>query len=660
MKFGLNLRITHKIAAIGLVGIAGLFVVGSIYEAGSRSQDRSQAITAQTRAMSDLGKKLTIEMLETRGEEKNFFSRRKEEHARRHAELTAAIGRNFDALKSMLEAADLADLADLTAASAAARQGFATYADSFVAAVEAQRRLGLDEKTGLNGALRKAAHVIEGELKALDKPALMAQLLMMRRHEKDFMLRRDPKYLVELKALFLPFLTSLTELDVEPETTTKLTDQLDRYFRDFNNWAKVEQERAVLEATLAETFASFEPPFAKLVAEIDAIGNRAEAAAVDARNSMRVRMLATIALTVLGLALLSYLIGRAISRPLSGMTQAMSALAAGNFEAALPGLGRKDEIGEMAGAAEIFKSNMIEAERLRADQVEREQAQSRQRREDRNRMATGFQDTVGGIIDKVSSEANGLEAAAATLTTTAQTTLGLTETVSTASGQAASNIQSVATAAEEMTSSVEEIARQVRESSDIARLAVEEAGKADARIATLSRAAGQIGDVVKLISGIAEQTNLLALNATIEAARAGEAGRGFAVVAQEVKALAAQTGKATDEISEQISQMRGATDDTVDAIKQIGAVIARMSETSSVIAAAVEEQGAATREIARNVQAAADGSGQVVGAIADVNTGATATGSASGQVLASAQALSSEAAQLKLEVERFLNSLRAA
>jgi methyl-accepting chemotaxis protein len=657
MKHGLNLRITHKIAAIGLVGIVGLIVIGLIYESGRRSQEGSRLIASEAGTMSALGKHLTIEMLEARHAEKNFLMRRKDEDARRHAELAAAISRDFDKLKSMLEAAGLGDLA---AASAAARQGFSSYAESFGAAVESQRRLGFDEKSGLNGALRKAAHVIEAELKPLDKPGLMAQLLMMRRHEKDFMLRRDPKYLTELKALFLPFLTSLTELDVEPETTSKLTDQLDRYFRDFNNWAKVEQERTALEGTMAQTFSSFEPPFAKLVTQIEETGQRAEAAEAATRDAVRMRMLIAILATVAGMGLLSFLIGRAISRPLSGMTGAMTALAAGKLETALPGLGRKDEIGEMAGAAEVFKSNMIEAERLRAEQVEREQAQSRQRREDRNRMATGFQDTVGSIIDKVSSEAMGLEAAAATLTTTAQTTLGLAETVSTASGQAASNIQSVATAAEEMTSSVEEIARQVRESSDIAKLAVEEAGKADARIATLSRAAGQIGDVVKLISGIAEQTNLLALNATIEAARAGDAGRGFAVVAQEVKALAAQTGKATDEISDQISQMRGATEDTVDAIKQISAVIARMSETSSVIAAAVEEQGAATREIARNVQAAADGSGQVVGAIADVNSGATATGTASGQVLASAQALSGEAAQLKVEVERFLNSLRAA
>lgn len=342
------------------------------------------------------------------------------------------------------------------------------------------------------------------------------------------------------------------------------------------------------------------------------------------------------------------------------MTDAMTKLAAGDLETELPGLGRRDEIGSMAGATDVFKSSMVEANKLRGEQVEREKAESIKRREDRLRMASSFEQSVGIIIDRVSSEASDLEQAANELTGRAAHTLSLADTVSSASGQAASSIQSVAAAAEEMTSTVDEIARQVRESADVAKLAVDEAGNADARMAVLSKTAGQIGDVVKLISAIAEQTNLLALNATIEAARAGEAGRGFAVVAQEVKALASQTAKATDEIGAQINAMAEATQGSVDAIRQINSVIGRISETSAIIASAVEEQGAATREIARNVQAAADGSGQVVAAIGEVNSGATETGSASQQVQASAGSLASQAAQLKQEVGLFLDSLRAA
>ncbi|PWB60000.1 MAG: hypothetical protein C3F17_15555 [Bradyrhizobiaceae bacterium] len=215
-------------------------------------------------------------------------------------------------------------------------------------------------------------------------------------------------------------------------------------------------------------------------------------------------------------------------------------------------------------------------------------------------------------------------------------------------------------ATEELTSSVEEIARQVHESSRIAVEAVRQAERTDERIALLSRAAGRIGDVVKLITAVAEQTNLLALNATIEAARAGEAGRGFAVVAQEVKALAAQTAKATEEIGTHIAEMQSATAESVSAIKEIKATIGRISDISSTIAAAVEEQGATTQEIARNLQQAAQGATQVASNIGEVNRGASETGSASSRVLASARSLSSESHHLQGEVDKFLATVRAA
>ncbi|MBJ7407745.1 MAG: methyl-accepting chemotaxis protein, partial [Bradyrhizobium sp.] len=222
------------------------------------------------------------------------------------------------------------------------------------------------------------------------------------------------------------------------------------------------------------------------------------------------------------------------------------------------------------------------------------------------------------------------------------------------------NVQTVAAAAEEMASSVDEIGRQVQDSARIAGEAVQQAVRTNDHVGELARAAGRIGDVVELISQIAGQTNLLALNATIEAARAGEAGRGFAVVASEVKALAEQTAKATGEISQQISGIQAATEDSVGAIKSISDTISRMSEIASAIAAAVEEQGAATREISRNVQQAARGTQQVSASIVDVQRGASQTGSASSNVLASARSLSGESSRLKVEVGKFLNAIRAA
>ena len=260
----------------------------------------------------------------------------------------------------------------------------------------------------------------------------------------------------------------------------------------------------------------------------------------------------------------------------------------------------------------------------------------------------------------MSSSATELEASATTLTNTADHTQQLSTMVASASEEASSNVQTVSSSTDELTASVSEIGRQVHESSRIAGEAVRKAQATDARITELSSAAQRIGDVVKLITAIAEQTNLLALNATIEAARAGEAGRGFAVVASEVKALAAQTGKATDEISAQIGSMQTATQDSVAAIKEIGGTITRISEIAATIAAAVEEQGAATQEIARNVQQAAQGTAQVAANISDVSKGAGETGSASSQVLSSARELSGQGNKLKFEVDKFLTTVRAA
>jgi methyl-accepting chemotaxis protein len=222
-----------------------------------------------------------------------------------------------------------------------------------------------------------------------------------------------------------------------------------------------------------------------------------------------------------------------------------------------------------------------------------------------------------------------------------------------ASEEASANVQSVASATEEMTASISEIGRRVQEASRIANEAVTQARETDARIKDLSKSANRIGDIVKLITSVAEQTNLLALNATIEAARAGEAGKGFAIVAQEVKALAAQTAKATEEISSQITGMQTATEESVKVINQISGTIWRVSEISSAIAAAVQKQRAATEEISRNIGAAAKGTAQVATNFTDVNHGASETGSACAQVLSSAQSLSKESNRLKLEAQKF-------
>jgi methyl-accepting chemotaxis protein len=360
-------------------------------------------------------------------------------------------------------------------------------------------------------------------------------------------------------------------------------------------------------------------------------------------------------------ATLALLLGRGISRPMIEMCKAMRELAGGNFDVVLPGLGRKDELGEMAGAVEEFKLQAVaKAERDAAAQDAQNRASSAARRAELIRFADEFESAVGAIVSNVSASAVQLEQAAGTLTRTAETTQSLSSQVAGASEEASSNIRSVATATEELSSSVDEIGRRVRDSSRIAEAAVLQAQATDGRIGKLSRAAQEIGDVVKLITAIAEQTNLLALNATIEAARAGEAGRGFAVVASEVKSLASQTAKATDEISTHISGMQGATQESVAAIKEIGGTIGQISSIASAIASAVDQQSAATQEIARNVQNVAHGTDEAAANIMQVNRGATETGSASEEVLHSARTLSSESTRLRQELDRFMANIRAA
>jgi len=350
----------------------------------------------------------------------------------------------------------------------------------------------------------------------------------------------------------------------------------------------------------------------------------------------------------------------AIGKPVRRIGEVLMALANGNKTVAIPYADRRDEVGDTARAAKAFKDNLLRVERLEVAQKQAEERTAIERKSVMHKLADEFEGAVGGIVGTVSSASARLEGAANTLTKTASTTEQLSGLVATASDEASSNVQAVAFAAEELSASVSEVGRHVQESSRIAKDAVDQAARTDVRINELFQASQRIGDVVKVITAIAEQTNLLALNATIEAARAGGAGKGFAVVAQEVKALAAQTAKATSDIGTQISGMHTATRESVAAIKEIGETIDRVSEIATAMAAAVEEQGGAIQEIARNVQEAASGTSQVATNIVDVNRGATATGQASAQVFASAQSLASDSNRLRVEVQKFVELVRSA
>ena len=358
--------------------------------------------------------------------------------------------------------------------------------------------------------------------------------------------------------------------------------------------------------------------------------------------------------------LLTMLAVRRITGPLNSVTTTLTSLAEGRPDVQIDHVERHDEIGAIARTIGVFKNNSLERRRLEAERKSAEAEASERRKAELRGFVDEFQSEVGGIIDKVLTSSNQFEIAARHLTETARSTAQLSSESADASTQASDHVRNAASASEEMATSITEISRRVQESNGIASEAVKQAVATDQRMAELSKAGDRIGDVVKLITSIAEQTNLLALNATIEAARAGEAGRGFAVVAQEVKTLAGQTAKATDEISSHIVNMQSATQESVSAIKAIGHTIERISDIATSIAAAVDQQGAATQEIARSVQAAANVTSEVAANVGNVATGANETGETSDEILKSAQSLCSDSLQLKAEVSKFLDGVRAA
>jgi len=375
----------------------------------------------------------------------------------------------------------------------------------------------------------------------------------------------------------------------------------------------------------------------------------------------------TIAITLGGIAL-GLLTGmlfalwvsrNAIVAPLSRLGGTMKRLADGDLSTTIDGANRKDEVGDMARTVEVFKTNAIAQRRL--EEKERTELVARETRSRQIESLTrGFEDVVATMLDSMTGATHQLEATAAAMNTNAEQTASQAAHVGESTNRASSNVQAVASAAEELSASINEISRQVVQSSQTARTAADEAETTNGIVKGLAENSSKIGEVINLINDIASQTNLLALNATIEAARAGDAGKGFAVVAGEVKHLANQTARATEEISGQIGAVQNATSEAVKAIGYIVTRIGEINHIADAIAAAVEEQSAATREIARNVQEAARSTEDVVGNIHAVNTAASETGTAASLVLASSQGLSTQTATLDGEVKRFLSAVRSA
>jgi methyl-accepting chemotaxis protein len=469
----------------------------------------------------------------------------------------------------------------------------------------------------------------------------------------------------------LAAVASTTSETDEPEEKRKLGEMLgllDRYLRLAERMREVRLKGVALDA----------PEFKAATAEINDLALRiyavneemiglfeAEAGRVQAgaERSVSRSMAMAVAFSVLGVGfgmLCAFVVSRSVTRPIKAIADAIGRLARGDLDVEVYGVGRKDEIGDIASTMQVFKDTLGRTREMEQEARQNEVRAVAEKKRAMNELADNFEASVKGVVQAVSAAVTQLQSNARSMSAIAEETARRSSMVASTTERSMADLQTVAAASEEMNGSIGEISRQVVEAARVSKDAVGEAEHTNATVEGLAVAAQRIGDVVNLIQNIASQTNLLALNATIEAARAGEAGKGFAVVASEVKTLANQTARATEEISSQISGIQSQTSGAVTAIRSIERTITQVNEISGTIAAAVEEQSATTSEIGRNVQQIAQGAREVNGTAVSVSTGAAEAGMASGQVLSAADELSRMAERLQSEVDTFITMVRVA
>jgi methyl-accepting chemotaxis protein len=541
----------------------------------------------------------------------------------------------------------------------AVRQGIAKYSAAFKDVTDIQTRIGLTETLGLMGTLRDSVHEIETALNAHEDQRLTILMLMMRRHEKDFLARLDHKYVDELDHRVAEFEKALPASAIPAQDRPNILAHLATYQQDFRAAAENVLAGVGKAKTLSESYATVAPRIQSL---IEATRQQMNAAKEAAAHVEEISQRAMVAVSLVGLLLMlviGTIIARSVFAPINGMRECMESLTQGHMEVAVPGGERGDEIGQMARSVQVFKENLIRIKRLEADQEEQKHQTEQERKDALRKMADAFEAQVGSVVQTVTSAAVQLQASSRQMAATATETSAQATTVASAAEEASSNVQTVAAASEELSASINEISGQVERSRAVAERAEGEANQTTILIERLAENVGSIGQIASLITDIANQTNLLALNATIEAARAGDAGKGFAVVAGEVKNLANQTAKATDEIGTRITAVQNGTADAVKAIQSITQVINEMGGISASVAAAVQQQSAATSEIARNVDQAAIGTQEVSSNIGGVEIAARETGQAASQISKSSGELSVQANLLKSEVGRFLDQVRS-
>ncbi|WP_461351525.1 methyl-accepting chemotaxis protein [Bradyrhizobium sp. USDA 4454] len=639
---------------MALLGMSGVLVTGVICAGALTYARLVQSESNDNNKFKDHVASLSQSFLESRQIANDFLRKPSDILIKNHAENYERQLSDIDYVETF--AATLPDNDPLKQVTSL-RSVIGLYATRFHNVVSAQRNLGFNENEGFQGKLRGAVHDVEQRLKELNQPRLTTLMLLMRRHEKDFILRGEDKYgdqLVDQEAVFE---TALAQANLPEEAKSQILDLVHAYKSGFVAFMVTQQALNDQVEDLGHIYDRVRPALVKIM---DAAGARSQVAEVHAEE-IRQTLIWVIGLSTVLVGLTAVLFGQRIAKTVASMTAAMRQLGEGRFDVVLPGLGRKDELGEMAEAVEMFKLKARQKARAEVDaSAELDRVAAERRKADIARLAGEFESAVGQIIGAVSSASSELEASARSLTGAADRGKQLSVEVASSSGETSANVQHLADATGEMAGTIATIGRQVDQVASMSHEAVRMAQLSDQRISGLAVAAERIGGVVQLIAAIARQTNLLALNATIEAARAGGFGKGFAIVAQEVKSLATQTAHATAEISEHIGGIQAATRDSVGTIAEIGGLIGRISEIAGNVVEAIGKQETTSQSIALNVQEAAARTTQVATSAGEVTKGAKLTGEASAGVLRSAELLSEEGTRLKRELDDFLARIQAA
>ena len=644
-------------ARIGLLG--GLIAFTLISLAATlwySDNSTSRALDSQQRfaEIERLAMETEIGALQMRRREKDFLLRSDASYLDRYEADADVVAANLEAIRS------LGAPAEITTAVERLQGNLPRHREAFRRVVAEQIELGLTHEDGLQGELRSAVRDVEDRLAVFGDDGLTVLMLMMRRHEKDFMLRIEPRYIERHDMRIAEFDAMLDTRDYPAADIAEIRALMQAYSRGFHAWAENRLQLNETIGAMSEIFAEMEPDFDVMLERAHSEGNAAMAALEAERQRIRMITLTMVVAIALVAGALCWWVGRSIANPVTRLTDAMGELAGGRTDLDVPAQDEGGEIGRMAAAVLVFKRNKEEMDRLTAEQAETEARNAEEKRRLMHQMADEFDAQVGTIAKDVATAAENMSAVAAQLRSTAEQSGERSAIVASAAEETSANTQAVASAAEELTSSIREINRQVTDSQELTRNAVQEAEVTRVTVTGLGDAVVKIGDVVTLIQSIAEQTNLLALNATIEASRAGDAGKGFAVVASEVKALADQTAKATLDIADQIDAIQKSGDQAVTAITTMTGMIDRVSEGATAIASAVEQQDAAASEIANSVSQAADGTAQVTESISALTDNVRETDTGASQVLDAARSVTSDAERLKSTLTGFLDKIRAA